>query len=99
MVAYHHQQYNQQQAQTTLPYLLLGIFCVLLVLVIRFGWEYLMWLWNSRLPPSLGRRDPPRSFSSPRSGASQRRKVLKKPVEYYEEPEDEYDDDFDQENN
>lgn len=94
MVSYQNQHFNQQP-QSTLPYLLLGVFCVLFALVIRYGWEYLMWLWNNRQPTQRHRGDS-LGFSSVRAAPAQRRKVLKKPVEYYEEPEDEYDD-FDQE--
>lgn len=89
MVSYQH--HFNQQPHSTLPYLLLGVFCVLLFLVVRFGWEYLMWLWNSRQPTPL------RPSSVRAAQPTQRRKVLKKPVEYYEEAEDNYDEYDDEE--
>ncbi len=50
-----------------------------------------MWLWNSRQPTPL------RPSSVRAAQPTQRRKVLKKPVEYYEEAEDNYDEYDDEE--
>jgi len=81
MVSY---QYHQQSPSSNLPFLLLGVFCVLLALVVRFCWEYLMWIWRRG---SERREAPLRHRGSPRRSQPPLRKG-KKPLDYYEEQED-----------
>lgn len=97
MVSYH---YQQQPQSSNLPLLLLGVFCVLLALVVRFGWEYLMWIWRrggaGALPP--GRREGLlRHRGSPRRSQPPPVRKGKQPLEYYEEEEDYYDYDNEEE--